>query len=157
MLLVAITSLGTPNAQTECGNLVCPGQGLPAWKFWNESQVPAGSTGCQNLSGEDCYSVQLMSTVADVPLSEFKFEVLSESNATVPLGTSALVTVLDSSGSIVGAWNWTVSEWAVGGGWTVPVDENLSLVLDTGVENGQFATDWFWIFVASDSVGVTLQ
>jgi hypothetical protein len=141
----------------------CP----PAWSIFNETNVTSGATGCQNAAGEVCYSVTLVSHIGGVNLSGLRFELLGpptnsndvQSGLPVSLGPSALVSVLDPAGVTVGKWNWTDSSWTVGRGWPIPVSANITLVVDTGLQDVQLTADLFWVFMVTPdygSVGTTL-
>jgi hypothetical protein len=99
--------------------------------------------------------------VAGARLSGLKFEVLGpptnvsnvQSGPPIPLGPSAHVSVFNPSGGLVGLWNWTTSAWSEGGEWTIPVNANLTLVLDSGLQGAQLAEDWFFVFMISPGYG----
>lgn len=127
----------------------------------NESYVQPGSVACQGLAGESCYEFELISTIAGVHLSGLRFEVLGPPwNSTdilnspqVALGQSARVTALGTAGTVVGAWNWSMSSWSQGGDWTIPVSTNVTLVLDTGFQNARLSGDFFETFMETPNYG----
>lgn len=123
--------------------------------------VTAGSLGCQNLQGETCFAAVLYSNIANVHLSGLGFAVrTTPRNGTnvlngtpVELGPSAGVTALASDRTGVGTWNWSLSAWTQGGSWVVPTGGNVTLVLDTGLQNANLTGDWFWTFITSPISG----
>lgn len=137
------------------------GTAPPAWFESIGSPTHPGQTGCRNLAGEECYSFLLVSSVRGVHLSGLRFGVLgppcndaSALNCTpVPLGPSALVSMLNSTGGPVGVWNWTDSRWTEGAGWTIPVNANMTLVLDTGLQNVRLTGDFFYTMMVSPNDG----
>jgi hypothetical protein len=48
------------------------------------------------------------------------------------LGSGAGVSVVNSS-SISGVWSFSSGTWARGSGWTLPLNVNVPMVLDTGL------------------------
>jgi hypothetical protein len=132
-----------------------------AWALGSPSHVPPGAAGCLDRSGEVCYSVTLVSNIGGVHLSGLRFELLGPptnvsnvlSGRPIELGPSAIVSVLDPSGNTVGVWNWTVSSWTVGGGWSIPARANISLVVDSGLQSVQLAGDTFWVFMVTPNYG----
>jgi hypothetical protein len=150
--------LGSP---TVCA---CPA----AWSVVYESHVHPGATGCQDLQGETCYAFLLDSNVAGFHLSGFRFELLAPptmntspmSGAPIPLGPTADVYTLNAGGILVGLWNWASSNWIQGGDWVIPVATNVTLILDTGLQNAQLTGDYFWTLMAPPNhgaVGSTVQ
>jgi hypothetical protein len=135
----------------------CP----PAWMVGPGPAVQPGQMGCQDVPGEECYAVQLASNVAGVHLSGLRFDVVgppwnntSVLNSTpVALGPSALVSAFNSTGDLVGVWNWTLSSWSQGEAWPIPVGPNVLLILDTGLQNVQLKGDLFFTFLTSPNYG----
>jgi hypothetical protein len=139
-----------------------------AWGVGYESHVRPGATGCQDLQGETCYAFLLESSVAGVRLSGLRFELLAPPTVntspmggpTIPLGPFAFVTALNASNIVVGSWDWNLSNWIVGGEWIIPVATDVTLILDTGLQNAQLTGDYFWTLMVSPnygSVGAPLQ
>ena len=153
ILIVAVLTIPA----TSISVCACPA----AWGAWGESHVLPGSAGCANVTGESCYTELMESSVGGVLLSGLKFAVLGPptnnsnvmSGPPIPLGPAARLSVFDSDGSLVGVWNWTTSAWVQGGGWTIPVTSNITLVLDTGLLDAQLAEDWFFVFMTSPDYG----
>jgi len=139
---------------------VQPG-GPAAWALGPGPTVVAGSPGCQGRAGETCFAVVFSSNVGGVRLSGLRFAVVgppwNNSSVTggtpVPLGASASVTAIDPTGSVVGAWNWTQAAWVQGGSWEVPVAENVTLVLDTGIVSVSMTGDYFFTFMETPDYG----
>jgi hypothetical protein len=104
------------------------------------SNVTPGSEGCGDRPSETCFAAILESNTPNTDLGDFWFEILgpptSASNVLsglpVAMGPSAGVSAFVTKGPGVGVWNWTSSTWTYGGGWTIPENENVNLVLDTG-------------------------
>lgn len=105
-------------------------------------QVAPGSVGCRATYGELCYQVVAIAQVSGVELNDVYFTLQNASNAStgpesspVHAGSGAGITVVDSSGAIVGYWNWSLTEWTNGANWTLPFNTNVSLVFDSGLLN----------------------
>ena len=153
ILTVAILAILTTNMFT----CACPA----AWAAWGESHVFPGSPGCANVSGESCYSVLMESNTAGVRLSGLAFEVRGPptnnssviSGPPIPLGPAARLSAFDSAGNLVGLWNWTTSTWVLGGSWIIPVNANITLVLDTGLLDAQLSADWFFVHITTPALG----
>jgi len=135
--------------------------GPAAWALAPGPEVGPGSLGCRDRAGETCFAVLFTSSVAGVRLAGLRFTVVGPpwNNPTgtggtpVPLGTSASVTALGPTGELAGVWNWSQSAWVQGGSWEVPVDENVTLVLDAGLANAQLAGDYFFTIMATPNYG----
>lgn len=109
----------------------------------NQTRVLAGSAGCLPRSGELCYGFQAGVEASGFRLSDVRFEFTNDSGGTTsgpsaperPLGPSASVLVLNTSGAPVAQWNWTDHDWEYGAAWALPVGGSFSLVFDTGFTN----------------------
>jgi hypothetical protein len=151
--------LALPGATGGCG----PFQpGCPAgWGVAPESNVTPGSEGCGDRPAETCFAALLESNTPNMELSDFWFEILGPptnasnvlSGPPVAMGPSAGVSAFVGNGPEVGVWNWTSANWTHGGGWTIPENENVNLVLDTGFENASLVGDMFWTFIVSTHRG----
>jgi len=150
IVLVVIILIGHPTSQSAPP---------PSWSLAPSGQsVLPGQTGCQNVSGETCFSFVFATQLAGVYLSGLQFEVrgptISNSpGSSVPMGSQASLNVIASDGSVVGALNWSTSTWISGTNWTIPTSSLVLLVLDTGLQNGQFSGDFFWVHMVSPNYG----
>jgi len=139
------------------GNCSCP----PSWTVTQGPHIAPGSYGCQNLPGESCYAGILSSSVTGMHLSTLRFELLGPpwnstnllNSTPVTLGASARVTALAPNQNAVGAWEWQQSDWSQGGNWVIPAEMNVTLVLDTGVQNTDFSGDLFCTFFSTPPTG----
>jgi hypothetical protein len=156
----AVVASGVTGAPSGCG---C----AAAWSLTPATPVAPGAAGCSSLEGETCFSAELESAQGGVALSALDFAVTegptnssnAPTGAPVPLGAAAAVTVYGPDGGFVGSWNWSRAAWGSGASWAVPGDENVTLVLDSGLQQASFAGDTFWTFVTSPdegSIGVQL-
>jgi len=127
----------------------------PPFGVFNESHYPAGGIGCQAVAGEECFSLELFLNVG-WKLSAFSFELLGTptnqsnilSGTPIPLGSGAVVTVLNSGRVVVGVWDWLLHTWAVGASWSTSPGTNLTLVLDTDLQGIVFSADLFMVDAA---------
>lgn len=132
-----------------------------AWGVGPGPVVTAGSVGCQDLQGETCYSGVLVSNVPGVHLSGLRFEVLGPpwnrtnvlNSTPVSLGATARVTVVAPDNTVVGVWDWSTTSWSQGSSWVIPTGANVTLVLDTGLQNANLSGDLFQTFMVSPSYG----
>jgi hypothetical protein len=149
------------------------GPGLAAWMACPHTcpsgfapvgieRQPPGSTGCRPEQSEVCDQAQFESRLDGLTLAHLRFEVTNWSSSSVsgpaapliPLGAMAAVSVLDSTGEVVGVWNVSDSAWVSGSGWAVPTDQYVPVVLDTGlVSNATLANAEFSIILTDPYQG----
>jgi len=132
----------------------CPSGFAPAGI---ERQSP-GSTGCRLEPTEVCDKALFESRLDGLTLAHIRFEVTNWSSSTVsgpsappiPLGPTADVSVLDSTGGIAGVWNVSDSLWVSGSGWAVPTDQDVPVVLDTGLTSNATLTNAEFSIILTD-------
>lgn len=117
------------------------GESVPPYLWMdNQTGVPAGSAGCLPRSGELCYGFQAGVEASGFRWSDVRFEFTNDSGGRTsgpsaperPLGPSASVLVLNTSGAPVAEWNWTDHDWEYGAAGALPEGASFSLVFDTG-------------------------
>lgn len=121
--------------------------------------VPPGGIGCQNRTGEVCFELSFEDLVGGAQLSELQFSLNTSSGSAAPTGESALVTASDGAGDVVGLWNWTSGTWHAGGAWPLPVNQNVTLTFDSGLQSVSLGHDFFFIWMGPpirSAVGVSL-
>lgn len=133
-------------------------------EVWVDDQGPVtpGAMGCRTTPGEVCFGFNVGVTRSGVALSgvgfEFAFDLYftggNPGAPVMPLGPGAAVTVVDSSGTAVGAWNWSSRSWVYGSNWHLPAGGSDVFVLDTGItEFSAVARGWFTVIVSAPNIG----
>jgi hypothetical protein len=134
--------------------------------FWfakGPDRVGPGTIGCRMNPDEVCYSFAFGMVYKGVTLSRSSFQVVNRSYALsgrgsegpiIPLGPIASVSVLSSTSTIAGSWNYSSSVWSNGSGWVVPTNVNVTVILDTGLlTNATLANTGFEIVLSSPNGG----
>lgn len=146
-----------------------PGPGPPIWNVVVPSNpvVDPGHAGCQNRTEETCASVWFYADVTGEILRDINFSVEGpprnssnvRSGIPVPMGSSASVEAFNASGAVVGAWNWSMGYWTLGGSSTIPASIYVTLVFDTGLTNADLQGDVFWTSLSQGygSVGIPMN
>ena len=116
------------------------------------SRVPAGSVGCRDLTANVRYSVSFITLYTGIPFSNLFFAVSNGSSvgtsvsSNVPLGPGANVSVLNSTMSVLGVWNFSSGHWSSPPSGDLPYNIPVSIVLDTGLDsNATFAGSYFYV------------
>jgi hypothetical protein len=105
-------------------------------------QVAPGTVGCRSTPGNICYSFAIVTLCRGVTLSHLSFQVangsypisnLGSEGPPIPLGAGAQVSVLSSSSTVVGTWNYSSKAWSTGSNWALPVNVDVTMIMDTGL------------------------
>ncbi len=130
-----------------------------SYRVGNPYVVTPGQGGCQSRTGEVCYGLDFETWISEGQLSALKFSLNTSNGAFVPTGEGAHVTVFDPAGDVVGLWNWSSATWHLGETWPIPVDQNITLTFDSGLQTTDLKYDFLFIWMSppiGDAVGVGL-
>lgn len=136
-----------------------PRTGVSNLSVYNESRVLPGTIGCQDIEGEVCFSLMMITQFQGLQLSDVHFSLTNlssqdQNGPSVPVGPSAGVSALRSVTDVAGHFNWSTGEWTIGSAWMVPTGEGVQLIFDSGLLSAASVNDTnFWVTLSAPGNG----
>ncbi|MHB8584271.1 MAG: hypothetical protein ACYDDF_00325 [Thermoplasmatota archaeon] len=138
---------------------------LGVWPARPNSTVESGQPGCAPVDGESCFAFEMVTQAGVLWPSALRFSVRGPpsdasnemSGPLISLGPAAALTVLNGSRQPIAEWSWSEAKWTRGDQAVITAGENITFLLDAGLQNGNLRNDTFWTTVTDPDFSPSTQ